>query len=172
MRVGEIRKELESYGIKTKSFLEKKEMVDALLTAREKWDVTVNGGSSRPMTEPRPTPDSTSQSPPSQSPSSANRNSNGQYDQYAKAFQKASQMKISEIKDALTELGIDTSSFFEKSEFVRAYANAVAARKTSSSSAYDYNDYDTSYREVILYKMDKRDPRLLKGTVIDVKSRA
>jgi hypothetical protein len=34
MRAGEIKKELESYGISTKSFLEKKELVEALQKAR------------------------------------------------------------------------------------------------------------------------------------------
>merc|ERR1719261_139102 len=34
MRAGEIKKELESYGISTRSFLEKKELVEALIKAR------------------------------------------------------------------------------------------------------------------------------------------
>ena len=43
MRVGDIRRELESYGISTKSFLEKKEMVAALEKVRAEGKTPVNG---------------------------------------------------------------------------------------------------------------------------------
>ena len=43
MRAGEIRKELESYGISCKSFFEKSELVDALKKARAEGKTPING---------------------------------------------------------------------------------------------------------------------------------
>jgi len=74
---------------------------------------------------------------------------------------------------------VSTKSFFEKSEFVRAYAEAVAdnvSKKKSSQSSRagtvkdDDEDYDPSYRDVVMQKMDPRDPRLLAGgrPIIDI----
>ena len=84
----------------------------------------------------------------------------------AKATKDAKAMKVGDLKKALQSMGVSTKSFFEKSEFVKAYAEAVADG-TKSGSAEE--EYDPSYRDVTMQKMNARDPRLLRGTLIDIK---
>jgi hypothetical protein len=93
-------------------------------------------------------------------------------------------MKVGELKKALQDLGISTKAMLEKTEFVTAYAEAVVdgvvgkdKQTTSSSSsssakppptAAKEEPYDPAYRTVVMQKLERGDPRMLQGTVIDV----
>lgn len=160
MRTGEIRRELESYGISTKSFLEKKEMVAALVKAREEGKTPINGAES--SKNPAKSSSSANGSSPSASPKSDSRS-----ERLKAEMAKANAMKVGDLKKELQTRGIPTSSFFEKSEFVKAYAEAVVDGVAKKSGAAD-EPRDPEYRDVVVQKMSAGDPRPLQGTVIDV----
>lgn len=184
MKATEMKKELESYGVSTKAMLEKIDFMDALKKARadgmkpkEAGDETVNeegAGTTRKQSEEsttKPTDSSTRD------------------DRYQKAMEEAKTMKVGDLKKELKDRGISTASFFEKSEFIKAYAEALAdnipkgASSSSSSSSSSSNSrtkskskakkpeepMDPSYRDVVTQKFDKR---VLAGlSVIDVNAR-
>ena len=82
-------------------------------------------------------------------------------------------MSVGDLRKELTSRGIKTNAFFEKSEFVKAYAEAVVdgAKTTSgaSSSRRQEEKYDPSYRDVQMRKLDPSTKRMLQGTVIDIR---
>jgi hypothetical protein len=159
MRAGEIKKELESYGISTKSFLEKSELVEALKDARSQGlqpkktvsdstqstssTQTTQTSSSSSTSEPRSKSSSTesasstsTDSTTSTTTSSSSSSGKPRNERLQEEMQKCAQMRNSELKKELQELGISTSSFFEKSEFVKALAEARVdgvVKKSSSS---------------------------------------
>jgi hypothetical protein len=165
MRAGEIREELESYGISTKAFLEKKEMAEALRKARAEGKKpikdTVNGATSS----------SRSSSSSTKTSSSSSSTGKSRIERIKEEMEKAKNMKVGDLKAELKQRGISTKSFFEKSEFARAYAEAVVDGVNKSASAgarRDDEPYDPEYRDVVVQKMGRADPRVLQGTVIDV----
>jgi len=130
MRAGEIKKELERYGISTKSFLEKSELVGALEKAR------LDGL----------TPVTTS--------SAAEDHPRSRQDRLQDEMKKCESLKLSEMKKELESLGIATTSFLEKSEFVRALAEArVDGTKKKPSEGY------AEYDNVEVLTDDKAGPR-------------
>jgi hypothetical protein len=165
MKAGEIRQELESYGISTKSFFEKSELVEALEKARSEGKKPSPPPSSRSK-------ESTNERDTTSTKSSTKASSSTRESRYQEAFAKAQAMKVAELRSALQEMGVSTKSFFEKSEFVKAYADAVADGKTASGTGSRREEpYDPSYRDVVMQKFNGRDPRLLEGgKVIDVKA--
>ena len=166
MRVGEIRDELESYGISTKSFLEKKELVAALEDARAQGKQPIpNKANSASSESTTPRSESQSQSSSGSSPSKLSRDERIQ-DEVA----KATKMSVNALRKELKERGISTTSFFEKSEFVKAYAEAIVdgIGVNGNRAAASEPPRDPSYRDVIMQKMSRTDPRLLQGTVIDI----
>jgi hypothetical protein len=191
MRIGDIRQELESYGISTKSFLEKKEMVMALEKARAEGKTRVKVEPKQKATkQPKTSNDegkgSNATSDPTQTRPASNSSSNNSTKEdrsklIAEEMKKANAMKVGELKKALQNLGIPTSSLFEKSEFVKAYAEAIVdgAKEKSKSSSGDTNrattakdePYDPDYQTVVMQKMPRGDPRMLQGVVIDVVAR-
>ena len=86
---------------------------------------------------------------------------------------KAQKMKVSDLKAELTARGVSTKSFFEKSEFVRAYAEAMVDGAKSNARGSTASDvpFDPEYRDVVMQKMNSADPRMLQGTIIDVTER-
>ena len=80
-------------------------------------------------------------------------------------------MPVSELKKKLTDMGISCKSFFEKSEFVKAYAEAMVdgTKKTGTGRGAQQEDYDPSYRDVQMQRFDGVQQRMLSGTVIDIK---
>ena len=177
MKATEMKKELESYGISTKSLFEKPEFEDALRKARAEGrkpkDTTAPNGSGATTGSGR----SQSSSASSSSSSSSSTSSTSARDQrYAEALEKAKTMKVSELKKDLQSRGVSTVSFFEKSEFEKAYAEAVADNKagssgptgsTGSSSRRPAEEkFDPSYRDVVMQKIDRR--QLAGQRVIDV----
>ena len=148
MRAGAIKQELESYGISTKSFLEKSELVDALVKAR------ADG------LKPKETTASASKAP-STSTSSSSSTSSGKSreERIEEEIAICQKMKASDLKKELKERGISTSSFFEKSEFVKALAEArvdnVSKKGGSSSDGEGYAEY----ADVEVLKDDSSGPR-------------
>jgi hypothetical protein len=154
MRSGDIRQELESYGISTKSFLEKKELVTALEQARAEGKKPIKQTPPKVTTTDEPaaaaakkkndsqkpdvdftTTSSTTGNPPAgaaasdssstKTSSTASSKETDRASRMAEAMKKANAMKVGELKKTLQEMGISTKSMFEKTEFVAAYAEAV-----------------------------------------------
>ena len=122
MRVGELKRELESYGISTASFLEKSELakgveearVDRKAPAYSESNVTTNSYSSTSSKDP----------------------SNSRGDRLKEEIEKGQRMKAGELRKELESYGISTSSFVEKSEFIYACAEArVDGKKKLSGSS-------------------------------------
>ena len=178
MRVGEIKQELESYGISTNSFLEKKEMIEALSKARAEGKTPINKEEAKvESSEKEETKSSAADFPAEEDKtSSESTSSSSRSERLAKEKENAESMKISELKQALKDRGIRTTTFLEKSEFVRAYAEAIvdgvtAGGGSSSSSTKSDEPYDASYRDVTMRKMSKEDAQrlFLGGGVIDIR---
>lgn len=160
MKTSELQKELESYGISTKSFLEKKDFVQALEKAHAESKKPVESK------EPDENPDK------DRTFADSSFTSGTRQERYQKAFEYAKGMKVKNLKEALKDRGISTKSFFEKSEFEKAYAGAMAdntqKKHTTRSTKAKTEDepFDPSYRDVVTQKLD---PRSLVGhAVIDV----
>jgi hypothetical protein len=178
MKIGEIRAELESYGISTKSFLEKKEMIAALTKARAEGKQPIKAtapSSSKQQQQSAGSTASSSSAETSSSRSSAGSTNASRDDRIKEEMAKASTMGVADLKKELKRRGISTKSFFEKSEFVRAYAKAVVdgvgvnGNVAGGSPNVDSGEpNDPEYRDVVMQKMGRSDPRLLQGTVIDI----
>ena len=126
MRVGAIKQELESYGISTKKFLEKSELVDALVKARKEGKTPVSTASPSSSHASSTTVDAETSSTSTTNP--AERQS--RLDQ---EMESCKSMKVSDLKSELESYGISTASYFEKSEFVRAVAEARVDGVTKQS---------------------------------------
>eukprot|EP00566_Odontella_aurita_P015919 CAMPEP_0113575082 /NCGR_PEP_ID=MMETSP0015_2-20120614/27490_1 /TAXON_ID=2838 /ORGANISM="Odontella" /LENGTH=278 /DNA_ID=CAMNT_0000478261 /DNA_START=239 /DNA_END=1072 /DNA_ORIENTATION=- /assembly_acc=CAM_ASM_000160 len=142
MRAGEIKKELESYGISTRTFLEKSELVDALTRAREegKTPRATTAGTAEVGTESASEPkkkkkkrrtsgvvdddDDDDDGDKTDDSSSSEGTGKSRDDRVADAMSELRSTKASELRAELESRGISTKSFFEKSEFVRALAEA------------------------------------------------
>eukprot|EP00527_Entomoneis_sp_CCMP2396_P009876 CAMPEP_0198138066 /NCGR_PEP_ID=MMETSP1443-20131203/1502_1 /TAXON_ID=186043 /ORGANISM="Entomoneis sp., Strain CCMP2396" /LENGTH=203 /DNA_ID=CAMNT_0043799701 /DNA_START=162 /DNA_END=773 /DNA_ORIENTATION=+ len=186
MRVGEIKKELESYGISTRTFLEKKEMVEALEKARSEGkkaskktkasaDSTAESRSEvkNDSKKTKASSDSTAgETSVNGANASASSSSLPRSERIQQEMEKVKSTSVAELRKALKELGVRTTSFFEKSEFVRAYAEAIVDGVKSSSSSTTKNDepFDASYKDVMIQKMNKQESQrfILEGGVIDV----
>jgi hypothetical protein len=181
MKAGDMRKELESYGISTKSFFEKSEFATALKKARTQGKQPKKTASTTSTAEPNgakangksssSTSSSSSGSSSSSSGSGSSKSKASRAEQLEQEMTKAKAMKVGDLKKELQARGVSTKSFFEKTEFVKAYAQAVVdgvTTKKGAGSAAAQEDFDPSYRDVSMMKMDARDPRMLQGTVIDV----
>lgn len=161
MRSKEIRQELESYGISTKSFLEKKELVEALEKARAEG--------LKPKNDAKKAESKADQVNGEQASDGKSRK-----ERIDEEKAKAKSKKVGELKKELQDMGISTKSFFEKSEFVQAYAEAMvdgppksrAGSSRRQASPQQEEKYDPSYRDVVMQKFD---PRLLgRSPIIDV----
>lgn len=166
MKLGDMRQELESYGISTRSFLEKPEFVDALTTARAEGK------------RPKKQTSTSSSSGTQQSTSNSESSGRTRQEKIKEETAKAKAMSVGELRKELTNRGIKTNSFFEKSDFVKAYAEAVVdgVRASSSGSggsrARTEEKFDPSYRDVQTSKLDPSTKRMLQGTVIDIRPKS
>ena len=123
MRVGAIKQELESYGISTRTFLEKSELVDALVAARKEGKEPISQATS--TTTSSSSGSSTASAPETSSSSTtAPTNPEERQQRIKEELEKCKEMKVQELKSELESMGVSTKSFFEKSEFVRALAEA------------------------------------------------
>lgn len=146
MKVSELRKELAEYGISTKSFFEKSDFVQALRKARAEGK-NKTGSKSKPSS--------------SSSSSSSESGTQSRKEKIALEIENiSSTMKVGEMKKELISMGIATRSFFEKSEFVKALAEARVDGKKASGGAssgsatnqQQEEEYDATYRDVVMQK--------------------
>jgi len=183
MKAKDIRQELQSYGIPTKAFFEKSELVDALVTARKEGKtpvVGVNGDDDGATSSASTSDASSSETTTSASSSNNNKSSSSRQERLNQEMEKCKPMKVGELKKELESYGVSTKSFFEKSEFVRAVAeirvDGVKKKQTSTSTAgssggtVKEEPRDPSFRDVTVSKFTG-DKALLGRGVIDVKAR-
>lgn len=155
MKASEMRKELESYGISTKSLFEKGEFIEALKKAR------AEGMSATTNSDETSTNGETVNEEESSSETSASRE-----ERYQEALEIAKTMKVGDLKKELTSRGISTASFFEKTEFIKAYAEAIADNIQGGSAKPREEPRDPAYRDVVMQKINTG---VLRGQkVIDV----
>ncbi|KAL7576111.1 hypothetical protein ACA910_000888 [Epithemia clementina (nom. ined.)] len=179
MKPSQMREELESYGISTKSFLEKSELKEALEKARAEGKVPINGSSTKSSKSQAKSPTTSEQvngrvnGKSSESSTSSSSSSESRSERLAQEMEKAKGMSVGELRKELTSRGVSTKSFFEKSEFIKAYAEAVvdgtAKKQQQSPPKVDEEPYDPSYRDVTVQKMPRQEQqRLLQGVIIDI----
>jgi len=173
MRAKDIRQELESYGISTKSFFEKGELVDALVKARGEGRTPVGGGANGDA--------ATSASGGGGAGGGASAGGSSRSQRIQEEMEKCKGLGVGELKKELESYGISTKSYFEKSEFVRAVAEARVhgPRKSSASGsrasggggrrAQREEPYDPSYRDVIVTPF-RGNKDLLEGKIITVRA--
>lgn len=178
MRAKEIRLELESYGIPTKSFFEKSELVDACVKARLEEMVpidasAVNGDAA--STGNSDASGSSSTSTTGSTSSTSTSTANNRKERIQEEMDKCKKVKVGELKKELESYGISTKSFFEKSEFVRAVAEVrvdgpkKSANGATSGGRVEEEPRDPSYRDVIVTKFNA--PGEIFGKLIDVRAR-
>jgi hypothetical protein len=109
----------------------------------------------------------------SSSSSSSSTTSNTRQQRYDLALEEGAAMKISSLKSELKDRGISTASFFEKSDLINAYANAIvdninsdkrSTKSTNTNRSGNNNSFDSSYRTVIMHSLDPSS--FLSGEVI------
>ena len=182
MKAKDIRQELQSYGVSTKSFFEKSELVDALVAARKEGKTPVVNGDDGTGTSSSSSGTASSETTTSASSNSSSSGANRQ-ERLSQEMEKCKSMKVGELKKELESYGVSTKSFFEKSEFVRAVAEArvdgvkqtsttagSSSSSGSSSSRVEEEPRDPSYRDVTVSKFTG-DKALLGRGIIDVKAR-
>ncbi|GAB5359097.1 hypothetical protein AAMO2058_000515200 [Amorphochlora amoebiformis] len=134
MRVSEIRKELDDFGVRYKDLLEKKEYVERLYQARtgtiDPQYKTKPGEASGPTSSTAQSGFSASskgsERPPSSEPNAKSEPSANSEPKITKeeAKEQVSKMKIKEIKAELDERGVDYKGLLEKSEYVNLLVQA------------------------------------------------
>ena len=174
MKAGEMRKELESYGISCKSFFEKSELADALKKARAEGKMPINGAGDNGASAASSGSSETSSS----NGGDSSKGGASREEKIKAEMEKCKSMKVGDLKKELQSLGVSTKSFFEKTEFVKALAEArVDGVKKRGGAGQGFGRgqpkeqdeaYDPSYRDVVMQKMSG-DPRaMMRGPLIDV----
>jgi hypothetical protein len=165
MRAGAIKKELESYGISTRTFLEKKELVEALQTARADGlkPKAEPAAASSSTTSSTSSSSSTASSSTSESPESSDSSSKSRNERLAEEMEKCKARKAGDLKKELEGMGISTKSFFEKSEFVKALAEAIVdggkSDKKKKKKRRDGEEDYAEYADVEVLTSDDAGPR-------------
>jgi hypothetical protein len=191
MKLKEMKAELESYGISTRTFLEKREFLDALKKARDEGMTPVNGSSSTSSNGQTVNNGEAGKGfKKEEAQTTTNRNdvktnndqktpkgTGNRQQRLEEELEKAKNMKVGELRQRLKDMGINTKAFFEKSDFVKAYAEAIVdgVKATGSTSngkqqAVQDEPFDPDYRDVVVQKFDKTSQQrfLLSGTIIDI----
>mmetsp|Transcript_35993 Transcript_35993/g.40165 ORF Transcript_35993/g.40165 Transcript_35993/m.40165 type:complete len:340 (+) Transcript_35993:67-1086(+) len=119
MRAGEMKKELESYGISTVSFVEKSELVKALEKARAEGLTPESPSTSKTKKKKKRRSSSSSSIDEDEDDTTKPRE-----ERLADELENCRAMKAGEMRKELEGLGISTKSFFEKTDFVTALADA------------------------------------------------
>merc|ERR1712166_878333 len=227
MKASDMKRELQSYGVSTKSMFDKEEFEKALKDARlsgfkekrkaraatttttttneeeqddkevstssnssgkdsnqsktrEKWSSRwkdmastakeVLDSNSKKFSDYASSKDKSSSS---SSSSSSSTSSNNRQQRYDLALEEGAAMKLSSLKSELKNRGISTASFFEKSDLINAYANAIAdsinsnkraTKSTNTNRSSNNNSFDPSYRTVSCISFDPSS--FLSGEVI------
>ena len=178
MKAKEMRSELESYGISTKSFFEKSELVDALVKARKEGKKPIENN--RDKDAPTAATSDTNTKSTTTKKDTANRDK-----RIKEEMEKCQKLKVGELKKELESAGISTKSYFEKSEFVRAVAelrvdgppekkSGGSSTRSTSSAGSNVKDEprDKSYRDVVVTKFEGNMKAMLGAGYIDVKAKS
>lgn len=120
LRVAALKQELESYGISTRAFLEKGELVEAVVRARREGQTPDGTASSSSGPAASAAPAGGAGAGPTAAPA-ADRTARLQIE-----LEKCRPLTVAQLREELASYGISSATFFEKSEFVRAVAEARA----------------------------------------------
>jgi len=151
MRVGEIKKELESYGISTRSFLEKRELVEALQKARDEG-LTPKTASSTTSAKSTTSTSTSSSTKDTKKSSSSDDDKVPREERLKSEIEKCSLMRASELKKELRKRGVSTAALFEKSELVQALAEARVddvQKAGSGDESEGYAEYSSADVELV-----------------------
>jgi hypothetical protein len=159
MRAKEIKEELESYGIPTASFVEKSELIEALESARAQGLKPKKEKKKRRVEEPETTTTTTTSS----SSTTKEEPTRPREERLAEEMENCKAMKATDLKKELQERGISTASFFEKSDFVKALAEARVDNVTKGGSGSDEEGY-AEYTDVEVLTDDASGPRQRRDT--------
>ena len=144
---------------------------DVASVAKEALDSHVKTSSNNPSsTEKSSSNRNKSGSPSSSSSSSSSTSASTRPERYKLVLEEGRTMKLSSLKKELSNRGISTSSFFEKSDLVKAYANAIADHvkvNTVNTSCRNDEIFDPSYRNVIMHAFDPS-TILARDIIIDI----
>jgi predicted HTH domain antitoxin len=195
MKASDMKKELESYGVSTKSLFDKAEIEKALRKERDNQEKEgvesikdrINLGADSTSTKQTekhtgwggPRPERATKRDKWAPQASTTNTGNAKYDN---AFQEGLNMKISELKQELRDRGISTSAFFEKVDMAKAYAQAIvdnifkkrngegskATGTRDQTGSYRSESYDPSYRDVTVERFNAGLTILPGDTVIDI----
>jgi STI1 domain len=152
MSAKEMKLELESYGIDTKAFLEKKELRAALEKARAEGLQPKVKPSARASTATR---ESTS------SPGASAQSTKSREERIQEEMNACQSMKARDMKQELEDVwGVSTRSLFEKSEFLKALAEArVDGKQKEKKSGSSGSEGYAEYKNVEVLTDDSAGPR-------------
>mmetsp|Transcript_17585 Transcript_17585/g.42307 ORF Transcript_17585/g.42307 Transcript_17585/m.42307 type:complete len:258 (-) Transcript_17585:381-1154(-) len=172
MKTKDIRKELESYGLSTTSYFEKRELVDALAKARREEKIPIEY-----EVDETTAPSSTTFDTSSTSRSSAS--TPDRKERIKREMEKCLKLKVRELKEELESYGESIKSFIEKSDIARAVAKARIDGPTKSTASgsnsgrveEEEEPWDPSYKDVFVTKFVADQDLLLDVGIIDVRAR-
>lgn len=173
MKAREMKKELESYGVSTKSLFDKREFENALAEARKHEVVTTNDVNAKTKVEKKKpkwvkkrrnndvnkklnkeddndfrakaTTERKSSTKTQSETVDTPTTRQGRYDE---AMKVGKDMKVSQLKEQLKLRKVSTKGLFDKEEFVKAYANAIADKipisKATSTTTDANKDQQTT----------------------------
>lgn len=204
MHIKDIREELQSYGVDCSSIFEKKELIDALVKARRenwirsefevddyKYNTAADDGYTATEFRDAFTTEAEAEDTSNNEKGWFKQGLEDMADKFSTTLKdkvrneriklemsRLQDMKVKELKAELESYGISTKSFFEKSEFVKAVAEAridgVKKKKTVGSTTttnkgWRDEAWDPSYKDVSVRRFDSSfmDPT----GVIDVRLR-
>jgi hypothetical protein len=190
MKLSDMRSELDSYDVSTVGFLEKVDFEKALKEARaqgkkpkKKKTSTVNGAKNeapKGFTKDA-TKDATKSTVNGATNDAKKGVTNGASDsditkpraeRLKEAKAKAKEMSLADLRKDLAGRGISTKSFFEKTDFINAYATAVVdgapGRAGRAAPPRQEEVRDPDYRDVVMTKLPRNDVLALAAAVIDV----
>eukprot|EP00536_Pseudo-nitzschia_multiseries_P003883 jgi/Psemu1/284710/fgenesh1_pg.62_\ len=180
MKATEIRQELESYGINTNTFFEKRQFEEALIEARRHYESTINDvmSSNRPKKKKVQTRRKTEhyeeyevgarqrQHQKQQQRAEPSYSDPAVRMKYQAALQESYNMKVEDLQHELNSRGISTKYCMIFKDFCIEYAKAIAENREkvvsedededdeTSIFGDDDGDYDPSYRDVVMQKYD------------------
>lgn len=186
MLIKDIRKELESYGVSAEGIFEKKELVEALVKARQEEIIPDYEAYERQIAENEYYDNSSKKDSKSWfKPLEDVKNVVEQFssklngtrkEKIKQEFTNLKDAKLKDLKKELESYGVSTKGFFEKRDFVQAVSEARVdgVNKKSSASASSSNrdnrdEWDPAYKNVFVTRFDasSMDP----SGVIDVRGR-
>lgn len=155
MRAGAIKQELESYGISTRAFLEKSELVGALIQARKEGKTPikdVNGATaSSSTTSDAASTSSAAETVTTDTPTPLTPEE--REEKLKKELEACRSMKVSDLKAELHSYGMSTS-YLEKSEFVKAVAEARVDGPPKQSKKKKRRTVEDDEEEVVTAKVE------------------